>query len=90
MITNTYTLARTARFPFFVGANDLHACVEKLADAVRLAKKVSEKSERLKNLREEVVVANDKLTKSNKYIADIKSKVKTKKTMPIEQPVNWR
>lgn len=73
-----------------MGDKDVHACVERLVDAVRLAKKVSEKSERLKNLREEVVVTNDKLNKSNKYIADIKSKVKTKKTVAIDQPVNWR
>jgi hypothetical protein len=59
--------------------------VAKLVEAIRLAKKVSEKSEKLKGLREEVVTVNEKLTKSNKYINEFKSKVQHKKKSPVPE-----
>ena len=68
-----------ARFPFFIGDNDVSACVAKLVEAIRLAKKVSEKSEKLKNLREEVVVVSEQMNKSNTYMSEFKAKVQSKK-----------
>eukprot|EP00026_Physarum_polycephalum_P001609 Phypoly_transcript_01611.p1 GENE.Phypoly_transcript_01611~~Phypoly_transcript_01611.p1 ORF type:complete len:965 (+),score=173.57 Phypoly_transcript_01611:120-3014(+) len=79
----TYTLARVARFPFFIGDNDVTACVAKLVEAIRLAKKVSEKSEKLKGLREEVVVVSEKLDKSNTYMKEFKAKVLQHKKVPV-------
>ncbi len=70
-----YTLARTAKFPFFIGDIDVDACVAKLVDAVKLAKKVSEQSEKLKNVREEVVVVNSKIAKSNEELKAITNRV---------------
>jgi len=79
----TYTLARVAKFPFFVNDKDLDGCVAKLVDAVRLAKQVSEKSEKLKNLREVVVGLNQKLVKSETELDEFRQKLgKQRKKKP--------
>jgi len=74
----TYTLARVAKFPFFVGDKDLEACVAKLVEAVRLAKQVSLKSEKLKKLREDVIAVKKEVEKSNSDLAVLRKNMSKK------------
>lgn len=80
-----YTLARVAKFPFIVGDKDIDASVAKLVEAIRLAKQVSEKSERLKFLREEVVGGNKKLAQTEVDLKDFKQKLVIQKTKKVNQ-----
>lgn len=68
-----------------MGDKDIDASVAKLVEAIRLAKQVSEKSERLKFLREEVVGGNKKLAQTEVDLKDFKQKLVIQKTKKVNQ-----
>jgi len=73
----TYTLARTPLFPFFVGdKKGMQASVDRLVSAINLATNVSENTEKVRDLREEVVSLEKKLSDTETELAQLRERIK--------------